>query len=200
MKKLSKVAVLGSTLIMSSSALALDMPDMSGYYYHVQYAMLDLDVSNADGSGTASIPGIAFEVGTSVYEHDLADIYLEAVIVLGLDEDTAFGTGSSRYTAGLDSAIGIQAKAYRKINEDFAGFVNLGLMNVSTTVTNEGNYGGTWVAISPLDDTSDTGTTFAFGGEYQLNSSAALTLSYNSVSSGSDVEVTSINLGYKANY
>ena len=73
-------------------------------------------------------------------------------------------------------------------------------MNVSTTVANEGNYGGTWVRTSVLHDTSDTGTSFAVGGEYQLNSSAALTLSYNSVSSGSDVEVSSVNLGYKANY
>ena len=197
MKKLSKVAVLGSTLIMSSSALALDMPDMSGYYYNVQYAMLDLDVSNDNGSGTASLPGLALEIGTNVYKHDLADINLEAVIVLGLDEEAAFGSSGSQYMTELDSAVGVQLEANRRFTSDIAGFVNLGVMNVSTTVTNEGRGG---VAISVPDSTSDTGTTFAFGGEYQLNSSAALTLSYNSVSSGSDVEVTSVNLGYKANY
>ena len=197
MKKFSKVAVLGSTLIMSSSALALDMPDMSGYYYNVQYAMLDLDVSNDDGSGTASLPGLALEVGTSVYQHDLADIYLEAVVVLGLDEEAAFGSSGSQYMTELDSGVGVQLEANRKFTNDIAGFVNIGMMNVSTTVTNEGRGG---VAISVPDSTSDTGTAFAFGAEYQLNSSAAVTLSYNSLSSSADVDVTSLNIGYKANF
>ena len=197
MKKLSKVAVLGSTLIMSSSAFALDMPDMGGYYYNVQYAMLDLDVSNDNGSGTASLPGLALEIGTNVYKHDLADINLEAVVVIGLDEEAAFGSSGSQYMAELDSGVGVQLEANRRFTSDIAGFVNLGIMNISTTVTNEGRGG---VALSARDSATDTGTTFAFGAEYQLNSSAAVTLSYNSLSSGADVDVTSLNIGYKANF
>ncbi|MDH5710276.1 MAG: outer membrane beta-barrel protein [Gammaproteobacteria bacterium] len=200
MNKISKVAALGATLVMSTSASALDMPDMSGYYYNVQYAMLDLDVSSSSGSGSASIPGVALEIGTNVYSHDIADIYLEAVLVLGLDEDTAFGSSISRYQAGLDSAVGLQAKAHHQFNGDIAGFINLGLMNVSTTVVNEGNYGGAWVRTSSFDSASNTGVTFAFGAEYKLSGTSAVTLSYNNMSTGDNVDVTSINIGYKSTF
>lgn len=204
MKSLSKVALLGSVLLTSSSAFAIDMPDMSGYYYHAQYAMLDVEVSNNNGSGSAANSAVVLEIGRSLYDHEIANIFLEGVVMLGLDEDTAFTSGADRTRAGVDGGFGIQAKAERQFNNEFAGFINLGLMNTTVTVANDSGFGGRWILNSPIADGTETSIIYAFGGAYQLTGTSALTISYNNLFSGSagssDVDVTSINLGYKAKF
>jgi len=212
MKSFSKAAVIGSALLTTSSAFALDMPDMSGYYYNAQYAMLDVDISNNAGSGAATSPAVAFEIGKTVYKHKHANVAVEGVLILGLDDKQAFSynNGGYRYRGGLDNAVGIQLEANRSFafgknkKKNFAGFFNLGLMNISTNVIDEQNILSAWVAHQAPAEDDKTGMTWAIGGEYQLSKAAALTISYNNIfddtSGDSDVEVTSFNFGYKANF
>jgi len=206
MKSFSKAAVIGSALLTTSSAFALDMPDMTGYYYSVQYALLEMDISNVDGSGNSTSPAVVFELGRTVFPNDVANISVEGVFMLGIGDDkTAFtyNNAGSKYTAGLDLGIGVQAKAHRQFNEDFAGYVNLGLMNVSTNISDETrNNQGNW--IGPSVDDSQTAYTYAIGAEYRLGEASAVTFSYNAILvddiGNSDVDMTSFNLGYKASF
>ena len=207
MKSFSKAAVIGSALLTTSSAFALDMPDMTGYYYSVQYALLEVDVTNSDGSGNSTTPGVAFELGRTIYPNDVANISVEGVLVLGLEDKTAFTyfNGNSRYKAGLDNAVGVQLKAHRQFNNQFAGYLNLGVMNVSANVISESNNGGgVWVPDQLPIDNDQTSYTYAIGAEYRVGETSAITFSYNSILGDdvgdSDVDITSFNLGYKASF
>jgi len=210
MKSFSKAAVIGSALLTSSSAFALDMPDMTGYYYSVQYALLEVDITKtsgtAVGSGAATTPGVVFELGRTVFPNDVANISVEGVLLLGLDDKTAytFNNGNSKVEGGVDNAIGVQVKAHRQFNEQFAGYVNLGVMNVSANITQQvrGN-NGVWVD-GATNDEDQTSYTYAIGAEYRVGEAAAITFSYNSILSDdvgtSNVDITSFNLGYKASF
>ena len=209
MKSFSKLALLSSAILGSSSLMALEMPsmpDLNGFYYHAEYSVMSLDVSNQDGSGAASTPAVGLEIGKLVYNHDMADVFLEAVAILGLGQSSAFtyNGGSARYSAGINRIVGVQAKAYRQLVSKMAGFVNLGLMNVSANIASESCFLSTCVSNSPEINIGDTGISFGLGGEYQLGAASALTLSYSRFpggnEGGSNVDISSLNLGYKARF
>lgn len=211
MKSFSKAAVIGSVLMASSSAFALDMPhmpDMSGFYYHAQLIFTQVEITNSNGSGTATSPAVGLEVGTIVYENAVANVFLEAVLMAGLEDESAFtySGGNQRYSGGMSGAVGLQAKFHRQFSGRFAGYLTLGALNITMDVTPESLNSGVWGAstVGPAADDTVTELTYALGAEYNVSDSSALTLSYGSLYSGivggSDVDVTSFNLGYKARF
>ena len=206
MKTLIKVAVCG-TVLWTTCAVAAEGKDWSRYYYEIDYSSMMVKASNANGSGTADSPALTLAVGTNVLHHEIADINIELVGMVGLDDKTAFSyDDGKRIRAGLNAAIGVQAKAHRNFNDQFAGFVKLGVMNVTADVTNESCViSSNCVAIAPVESATNTGLTFGLGAEYLMTKSSAITLSYSNIMRSkaagySKVDLSSINVGFRSQF
>lgn len=206
MKSLSRAVVLSSALLIIPSVHALEMPDLDGVYYHLSYSSLNVEISNVDGSGDATYPAISFELGKGIYNFEIADIYLEGFFILGLDDEEVFtyGSGNLRYRSQFDAAVGVQLKAHKQIASDIAVHFNLGLINLTTSVYNENCIASSCVSIVPVAEETSTGLNYAIGGEYQIDTKSAITLSYSQLFSDdvgiSDVDITSLSIGYKKRF
>lgn len=206
MKSYSKAAVIGTALMSSSSAFAVDIPELKGVYYHAQLMYTQIDVSNADGSGTANSPAFGIELGKIIYPNNIANIFLEGVFIMGVEDDSAFTYSSEqeRYTAGINTAFGLQVKIHRQFAKRFAGYITLGAINVTVDVTPESYNFGTWGGTTTGTPASDTSTelTYALGFEFNLSQSSAITFTYGNLYSGtvgsSTVDVSNLNIGFKS--